>query len=297
MYRTDLAIERMEMLDESGDIRVNAGAISGVTMEKTDYGEGVTATLITITDQAGEQMLGKPIGKYITIETKSIIEENEEVKDNVIKAVTSELRKLIQFHYNLKVMVAGLGNRQVTPDSLGPETASKVRITRHLFIMFEADGDDEMANVSCIVPGVSATTGMETADIIKKAVEVVKPEVLIVIDSLAARNIERVSTTIQITDTGISPGAGMGNNRTGINEDTVGAKVIAIGVPVVIDATTIIRDALKENIDSAQQIDEYINKFDEQLIVTSTDIDMIIKEFSDIIASGVNKTLHPGIYS
>lgn len=297
MYRTDLAIERMEMLDESGDIRGNAGAISGVTMEKTDYGEGVTATLITITDQAGEQMLGKPIGKYITIETKSIIEENEEVKDNVIKAVTSELRKLIQFHYNLKVMVAGLGNRQVTPDSLGPETASKVRITRHLFIMFEADGDDEMANVSCIVPGVSATTGMETADIIKKAVEVVKPEVLIVIDSLAARNIERVSTTIQITDTGISPGAGMGNNRTGINEDTVGAKVIAIGVPVVIDATTIIRDALKENIDSAQQIDEYINKFDEQLIVTSTDIDMIIKEFSDIIASGVNKTLHPGIYS
>ena len=164
-------------------------------------------------------------------------------------------------------------------------------------MMFEADGDDEMSCVSCMIPGVSATTGMETADIIKKAVEVTCPEVLIVIDSLAARNIERVSTTIQITDTGISPGAGMGNHRTGINKDTIGAKVIAIGVPVVIDAATIIRDALNENVESAKQIDDYIDKFDEQLIVTSTDIDMIIKEFSDIIAAGINKTIHPGIYS
>lgn len=297
MYRTDLAIERMEMIDEAGGFRENEEGTKGVKMEKTDYGEGVTSTLISITDEAGVQLLGKPMGKYITIETKSIIEGNEDVKNNVIKAGASELRKLIQFHYRLKVMVAGLGNSSVTPDSLGPETASKVRVTRHLFVMFEADGDEEMSNVSCIVPGVSATTGMETADIVKKAVEVTSPELLIVIDSLAARNIERMSTTIQITDTGISPGAGMGNNRTGINEETVGVKVIAIGVPVVIDATTIIRDALRENIKSAEQIDEYIDRFDEQLIVTSTDIDMIIKDFSDIIAAGVNKTLHPGIYS
>jgi len=253
--------------------------------------------MITIIDESGERLLRKSKGKYITIETKSVIEENEEVKDIVIDAVASELKRMISFHYNSKVLVAGLGNRSVTPDSLGPETASKVRVTRHLFMMFEADGDDEMSCASCIIPGVSATTGMETADIIKKAVEVTSPEVLIVIDSLAARNIDRVSTTIQITDTGISPGAGMGNHRTGINEDTIGAKVIAIGVPVVIDAATIIRDALNENVESAKQIDDYIDKFDEQLIVTSTDIDMIIKEFSDIIAAGINKTIHPGIYS
>lgn len=297
MYRTDLAIERMEMIDESGDVNENIGISNGVMMEKTDYGNDVTATLISITNQMGEKMLGKPVGKYITIETKSVLEENQEVKDNVIKAVAEELNKLIRFHYKLKVLVVGLGNRDVTPDSLGPETASKVRVTRHLFIMFEADGDDELSNVSCIVPGVSAVTGLETAEIVKKAVEIVEPEVLIVIDSLAARNIQRVSTTIQITDTGISPGAGMGNNRTGINEETVGVKVIAIGVPVVIDATTIIRDALNDNIDSAETINEYIDKFDEQLIVTSTDIDMIIKEFSDIIAGGINIILHPGIYS
>ena len=294
MYRTDLAIERMEMAESEG---TKACDNSGVNMEKTDYGSDVTATMISIIDESGERLLRKPKGKYITIETKSVIEENEEVKDTVIDAVASELKRMISFHYNSKVLVAGLGNRSVTPDSLGPETASKVRVTRHLFMMFEADGDDEMSCASCIIPGVSATTGMETADIIKKAVEVTSPEVLIVIDSLAARNIDRVSTTIQITDTGISPGAGMGNHRTGINEDTIGAKVIAIGVPVVIDAATIIRDALNENVESAKQIDDYIDKFDEQLIVTSTDIDMIIKEFSDIIAAGINKTIHPGIYS
>ncbi|MFR4797986.1 MAG: GPR endopeptidase, partial [Lentihominibacter sp.] len=115
--------------------------------------------------------------------------------------------------------------------------------------------------------------------------------------SLAARNIERVSTTIQITDTGISPGAGMGNNRTGINEETMGIKVIAIGVPTVIDATTIIRDALIENIESIEKVEKYIEEYDRQMIVTSTDIDMLIKDFSDIIANGINKTLHPGIYS
>ena len=147
------------------------------------------------------------------------------------------------------------------------------------------------------MPGVTATTGMETAEIIKKTSELVKPEVIIVIDSLAARNIERVSTTIQITDTGISPGAGMGNNRTGINEETMGIKVIAIGVPTVIDATTIIRDALIENIESIEKVEKYIEEYDRQMIVTSTDIDMLIKDFSDIIANGINKTLHPGIYS
>lgn len=294
MYRTDLAIERMEMAGDEGVKTCDSG---GVSIEKNNYGDDVTSTLISIIDNNGERLLGKPKGKYITIETKSVLEENEDAKCNVIDAVAAELKKMIAFRYDLKVLVAGLGNKAVTPDSLGPDTAAKIRVTRHLFKMFEAEGDDEMSCVSCIVPGVFATTGMETADIIKKAVEVAKPDVLLVIDSLAARNIDRVSTTIQITDTGISPGAGMGNNRTGINKESIGIEVIAIGVPVVIDAATIIRDALNENVDSAEQINEYIDKFDEQLIVTSTDIDMIIKTFSDIIAAGINKTVHPGIYS
>ena len=239
----------------------------------------------------------KPMGNYITIEAEGILEEADGIKDKVEKVVAQELKELIKFHYYLNVLVAGLGNPMVTPDALGPSTASKIKVSNHLFELFRADGDDEMSRVSCIVPGVTATTGMETAEIIKKTSELVKPEVIIVIDSLAARNIERVSTTIQITDTGISPGAGMGNNRTGINEETMGIKVIAIGVPTVIDATTIIRDALIENIESIEKVEKYIEEYDRQMIVTSTDIDMLIKDFSDIIANGINKTLHPGIYS
>ena len=293
-YRTDLAIEKMESLDKD---KGEGSQIDGVSINKLDYGEHVSATRIEIKDQIGSLRMQKPVGNYITIEAKGMIDENEEVKENLISAVSGELREMISFHYNLKVLIAGLGNKQVTPDSLGPETASKIRITRHLFVMFDADGDDEMSNVSCVVPGVSATTGMETADMIKKAVEITRPEVVIVIDSLAARNIKRVSTTIQITDTGISPGAGMGNRRKGINEESIGTRVIAIGVPTVIDAETIIRDTLNENSHTAKEIDDYIERFDQQMIVTSTEIDMLIKEFSDIIAAGINKTLHPGIYS
>ena len=292
-YRTDLAIECKEMLDEDnkGDAE-----LKGMTVKKIHYGEDILATRIEITDPIGEVRMGKPVGNYITIEAEGLLQEKDGIKEKLEHAVSEELKQLIKFHYNLKVLVAGLGNSMVTPDSLGPEVASKIKVTRHLFIIFDADGDDEMSCVSCVVPGVTATTGMETADIIKKAAELSKPEVVIVIDSLAARNIERVSTTIQITDTGIAPGGGMGNTRTGVNEKTVGTKVIAIGVPTVIDATTIIRDALADNMESAEKVEAYIENYDRQMIVTSTDIDTIIKDFSDVIANGINKTLHPGIY-
>ena len=293
-YRTDLAIERKEMLDEDGKM---PNLTEGIIMKKIDYGDDITVTRIEITDPIGEVKMEKPMGNYITIEAEGILEEADGIKDKVEKVVAQELKELIKFHYYLNVLVAGLENPMVTPDALGPSTASKIKVTNHLFELFRADGDDEMSRVSCIVPGVTATTGMETAEIIKKTSELVKPEVIILIDSLAARNIERVSTTIQITDTGISPGAGMGNNRTGINEETMGIKVIAIGVPTVIDATTIIRDALIENIESIEKVEKYIEEYDRQMIVTSTDIDMLIKDFSDIIANGINKTLHPGIYS
>lgn len=292
-YRTDLAIERKEILDEDS----HQGIIDGVEMEKLHYGDDVAVTRIHITNLNGEARMEKPVGSYITIEADGILEEKDGIKERMAEAVAAELNKLISFHYYLRVLVAGLGNSMVTPDSLGPETASKIRVTSHLFEMFEADGDEEMSRVSCIVPGVTASTGLETAEIIGKAAELAKPEVVIVIDSLAARNIERVSTTIQITDTGISPGAGMGNRRTSINRETIGAGVIAIGVPTVIDATTIIRDALADNVESAESIEKYIEEYDRHMIVTSTDIDMIIKDFSDIIAKGINKTIHPGIYS
>lgn len=293
-YRTDLAIERKEILDEA---RGSAREIEGVSMEKIKYDEDIQATRIRILDPMGEKQLEKPMGNYITIEINGILEEKEGIKERAGKALAKELAELIRFHYHLKVLVVGLGNDKVTPDALGPYTVSKVKVTRHFFIMYEADGDEELGCVSCYIPGVTGSTGMETAELVKGAVELCMPEAVIVVDSLAARNIERVSTTIQINDTGIDPGGGMGNTRTGLSEETLGCRVIAIGVPTVIDSRTIIREALEANMAQAQQVDSYIEEKGQDMIVTSTDIDQIIKDFSDIIANGINKTLHPGIYS
>ncbi|MBQ2747826.1 MAG: GPR endopeptidase, partial [Firmicutes bacterium] len=141
------------------------------------------------------------------------------------------------------------------------------------------------------------TTGIETAELIKRAAEIVKPDVVIVIDSLAARDIKRINTTIQINDTGISPGSGMGNVRKMLDKETLGCKVIAIGVPTVIDAGTLVIDALSKFENDEDAIDSYLNENGFEMVVTSTDIDTVIKDFSDIIANGINIMLHPGIYS
>ena len=162
-YRTDLAIERKEMLDEDGKM---PNLTEGIIMKKIDYGDDITVTRIEITDPIGEVKMEKPMGNYITIEAEGILEEADGIKDKVEKVVAQELKELIKFHYYLNVLVAGLGNPMVTPDALGPSTASKIKVTNHLFELFRADGDDEMSRVSCIVPGVTATTGMETAEII-----------------------------------------------------------------------------------------------------------------------------------
>ena len=320
-YRTDLAYESKQLYDEEKGEETD---IDGVTMDKTIYDEEIQAIKIKILNENGEKALGKPKGSYITLEIKGLSDVviNEVMlsglKMRAARALSNELKNFVKFYYNLKVLIVGLGNDKVTPDALGPYTASKVKITRHLFIMYEAEGDEEMTCVSGFIPGVTGSTGMETAELIKKAVEVTKPEVVIVIDSLAARDINRISTTIQINDTGISPGSGMGNVRTMISDETLGCKVIAIGVPTVIDSRTLVLDTLRNfeeqnkepncnsketNCDSkvvqgnGDMFDKFVKDNGQDMIVTSTDIDQVIKDFSDIIANGINITLHPGIYS
>lgn len=292
-YRSDLAVECREMIEESG----HAEDIDGIVTGNYSYYKDINVTRIDIVNKNGAAKMNKPEGTYITIEAGGVLEERDGIKESLADVVAAELKRLVPFDCRLRVLVAGLGNSMVTPDALGPAAAAKIKVTRHLFLMFEADSDEDMSCVSCIAPGVTGTTGMETAELVKKAAELTSPDLIIVIDSLAARRIERVSTTIQITDTGISPGGGMGNARTSINKDTVGTKVIAIGVPTVIDVSTIIRDVLDDNMNDAEQTDKYIEEYNNEMIVTSTDIDTVIKDFSDIIASGINKTLHPGIYS
>ena len=296
-YRTDLAVEGVEELENKG---IHPGEKDGVVVQHNQVDKDIKVTTVDIVNRKGEAILGKPMGRYITMEVRGLIEgdlQEENLKDRAAKALAEHLSKLVKHSYYLKVLVIGLGNEKVTPDSLGPVTVSKVKITSHLFKFFDCDGAEDMSNVCGLAPGVTAITGMETADIIQKAVELTEPDVVIAIDALAARNIERVSTTIQISDTGISPGAGMGNMRKQLNEETLGTKVIGIGVPTVIDSKTVILEAAEAMNLPNQRINAYLAERDFDMVVTSTDIDFLIKAFSDIIAKAMNLILHPGIYS
>ena len=292
-YRTDLAVETEQLL---GEARQRA---QGYIKKESRIDEDISVTEIEITDEEGEKAFGKPRGTYITLEVKGILEEKNGIKERAARALADRLKELIKFDYFLKVLIVGLGNEKVTPDSLGPHTVDKVKITSHLFRIFECDGDWEMANVSGFNPSVTGVTGMETADLIERTVGLVNPNAVICIDALAAKDIGRLSTTIQVCDTGIFPGAGMGNNRKEISQKTMGCRVISIGVPTVIDSRTLLVEAAEKINDPLveKQLEDYMKNREMDMIVTSTDIDAIIKDFSDIISNAINITLHPGIYS
>lgn len=288
-YRTDLAVEVDALLEKAQQ------RAQGYIKKQCQIDEDIAVTDITITTEDGEAAFGKPRGAYITLEVQGVLEEKNDIIRRASKALAEELKKMIKFDYFLRVLVVGLGNEKVTPDSLGPHTVDKVKITSHLFRIFECDGDWEMANVSGFNPSVTGVTGMETAELIERAVSLVKPDVVIAIDSLAAKDISRMSTTIQLCDTGIAPGAGMGNSRKALNQDSLGCRVVAIGVPTVIDSRNLLLEAAEEIKD--WDVESYIRSHNLDMIVTSTDIDQIIKNFSEIISNAINITLHPGIYS
>lgn len=328
-YRTDLAVELDEMLTaarggsgESGAGAQGTGAgtghiegdaeagigmgdatsaparnITGYIKKQSQIDEDISIIDIEITDEAGEQAFGKPRGRYATLEVQGVIDQRDGIKERAAAALSDVLESFVKHDYYLRALVIGIGNEKVTPDSLGPHTVDKVKITSHLFKIFECDGDWDYSNVCGFNPSVTGVTGLETADLIQRVVSMARPDVVLAIDALAAKDIKRLSTTIQICDTGIMPGAGMGNHRKEISQKTVGCPVISIGVPTVIDSRTLILEAA-ENIEGWNGgVEQYLESRDFDMIVTSTDIDEIIKDFSDIIANAINITLHPGIYS
>lgn len=309
MFRTDLAIENKEMYDEKNDIEIR-----GVEVDQEQVGS-VGVTRIKITNENGSQALGKPLGNYITLEIKGIRSADPELKDEASVALSKELSRIIDFKDDLKVLVVGIGNEKVTPDALGPLVVSKVKVTRHFFVTYKKEKDETMACVSALIPGVMGTTGIETVEILKGAVEKVKPDIIIAVDALAARRMERINTTIQITDTGVSPGAGVGNSRMQLNGDSLGVRVIAIGVPTVIDSFTMVFDTIEELGESEKENDlgRFFKKLSDVIsentetmqdmlascttksIVTANDIDQIVQDFSQIISNSINMTLHPGL--
>lgn len=304
--RTDLALEARESYGED-DIRIRGVKIE----EEADDEREIYTTLVTIETENGAKAMGKPVGTYITIEAPNMSVPDEDYHREISEELAKHLRQ-ITGKYTGPVLVVGLGNREVTPDALGPDVVNNLHITRHMIKEYgrAAANLEQEKEVSAIIPGVMAQTGMETLEIIKGVVEETRPELVIAIDALAARSTKRLNRTIQITDTGINPGSGVGNHRNAINEETLGIPVIAVGVPTVVDAATIVNDTMEELIaqmdhsadmqrlggmlgtlnqaEKHQMIQELISPHLNTMFVTPKDIDETVKYLSYTISEGLN---------
>lgn len=271
--RTDLAVEAHELSRREAK---NATEIDGVISDvRTE--DGITITNIEITNENGSKALGKAIGNYITIESPNL-KYSIDIYERVCTLISEEIRKMADIKSDSLTLVVGLGNRDITPDALGTEVVSRLLVTHHIKQNMKDFFDDNISGVCALIPGVLGTTGIETAEIIKAVSEKVKPNLIIAVDAMAAADIRRVSTTVQISDTGIQPGAGVVNNRECLNEETIGAKVIAIGVPTVIDAATISKVEIPKEL--------------APLMVTTKDIDLVIERTAKTVANGINLALH-----
>ena len=299
--RTDLALEAHEMCSSEA---MKEEKIDGVLVDiKQD--DGISITRIDITNKNGEEALGKPIGRYVTIEAPDI-KYSILVYEKTCRLLADEIRAMSSKRNSGKTLVVGLGNKQITPDALGPDVIKKLMVTGHIKEYKKDLLSDEISSVYAIAPGVLGTTGIESAEIIKGVIDRVHPDLIIAVDALASRSLDRISTTIQISDTGINPGAGVENNRKALNKETLGVKVIAIGVPTVVDAATIASDSIDMAISDTQssELDErYKNDIIKKaltkniggLMVTPKDIDLVIEKTSKTVANGINMALHENL--
>lgn len=295
--RTDLALEARECIEET------EGEIRGVRYEEYyDDKKDITVTKVMIDTKNGAKAMGKPIGTYVTMEAPGMLEPDEDYHREISEDLAVQIRELLPKEKEEQaILVVGLGNRDVTADALGPHVVDNLFITRHVVREYgkAAYNVDKIHLISSIEPGVMAKTGMETAEIVKGVVEQTSPDVLIVVDALASRSIRRLNRTIQITDTGIQPGSGVGNHRNALTKESLGIPVIAIGVPTVVDAATIVGDALDKltresgSQSSSVHLGEYPKTFAElgNMYVTSKDIDAVIKRLGYTVSEGINIAL------
>lgn len=276
-FRTDLALEVRESIGN--------GDLNGVEHETFERANA-TITRIRVTDCRGENALGKPKGEYITVQAQSFARSSR-VSDELVDTVAEELSRLLPREG--AVLTAGLGNTNITPDALGPEFIRGVFVTRHLKKeLCDKLGLGRLRPVAAIAPGVLGQTGVETGELLLGAVKVISPCAVIVVDALAARKLERLGSTVQISDSGIVPGSGVGNSRAEISARTLGVPVISIGVPTVVDAATLARDV------SGSPVEE-MQKSDGEMMVTPKEIDMLIERCSALISLAVNRALQPGL--
>ncbi|MEW6696165.1 MAG: GPR endopeptidase [Bacillota bacterium] len=305
----DLAVEAREI------VRGKTGQeIPGCIMDKETY-DNATVTIVRIVEKYAEEIMGKPRGTYVTIESPVIRENNRQSHQDVAEVLGKQLAALFNLPEHANVLVVGLGNWNATPDALGPKVVGMTLVTRHMYNYAPQEIRGGMRSVSALSPGVLGLTGIETAEIIKGVVDKIRPELVIAVDALASRSVERIGTTIQLADTGIAPGSGVGNKRAGINKETMGVPVIAIGVPTVVPAAIIAGETLDRLLEQTKNNPQlqaiYQNMNSEafqpivnavlqpytsgQLMVTPKEIDALIENTAKIIAGGISMALHPSI--
>lgn len=275
--RTDLALEMREI----------HGECKGVKCEEYSN-EGVTVSRITVENDEGARHLGKPKGCYVTVEFPALTDHTF-LPDERYEAVSAQLASMLP--ESGTVLVAGLGNRAITPDALGPRTAAQVAATRHIVGELQRTaGFTALRSCAVIAPGVLGQTGVEAAELLKAVCCEIKPSAVVVIDAMASRRLSRLGCTVQISDSGISPGAGVGNNRPSISRAELGVSVISVGVPTVVDAATLAHDLTGE-----RGTNNYVSPGGAGMIVTPREIDLLIDRASRLLALSINSALHPEI--
>ncbi len=299
--RTDLALENREIYRSAQKIE---DEIPGIETEIDDNDSDILVTKVKILSDEGANALGKPIGNYITIESQMMNDEVENIDNKIIQKVSEIIKDISHLVKSDTVLVVGLGNGDVTPDALGPKVIENLQITRHLIEYAPEYVKEGTRAVSAIIPGVLGTTGIETSEIVKGIVDRINPNLVIVIDALASKNMDRISKTIQISDTGIIPGSGVGNSRFAITKDVLGVPTIVIGVPTVVGVPTIVDEAIKYVIDKNEDetkkeelkqtnyMKEILENKKFDFMVTPKDIDDIISNLSSLVADSINMALN-----
>lgn len=281
--RTDLALEARELWQESAQ---RTTRLSGVKATKTKR-EGYPVTRVDILDQRGEEALGKPRGSYLTIDLTTFWQRKADFFERAVRAVGSQLKELLPAEG--PVLIVGLGNEAMTPDAVGPLAADNILITRHLIAAMPRSFAG-FRPVAVFRTGVLGTTGVESAEAVRGLVAQVQPALVIAIDALASRRCERVCATVQLSDTGIIPGSGVGNHRSALNEETLGIPVLAVGIPTVVDAATLAADLLEES--GVENVDpESLRQGQGGLMVTTRDIDQQVRDLSKVVGYGINWAL------
>ncbi len=286
--RTDLALEAREIWQEGAQ---TADRLRGVESHQTNR-EGYPVTTVRITSAEGQRALGKPVGTYITLELPGLKRREEDAFPRAVRALAAELKELLPENAG-SVLVVGLGNRAITPDNVGPSAVGHTLVTRHLVEQMP-EHFGHFRPVAALAAGVLANTGVESSELVRSVAERIRPSCIIAIDALASRSLSRVCTTVQLADTGISPGSGVGNHRAALNQETLGVPVIALGVPTVVDVATLCADVLAEA-GRGELEPEALRGHGGGLMVTPRDIDQSVADLSKVIGYGVSLALQEGL--